>query len=127
MTVAAFVVSVIAVLIASGSLLYVRRADQRADRAERRAGAAERVARLERVGGIMREIAEVVRGSATDPHASSRIHAGRARLEEAIAAAGVELPACSAYATSVDVKELAPAERELERAIAAALGAASGL
>jgi hypothetical protein len=118
-SIAAFFVSIIAVLIALGSLVYVRRADRRANRAEHRTEAAERVARLERVGEIMRDIAAAVRGSATDPHSSSRIHAGRARLEEAIAAADVDLPACSEYARTVDPGSLAPAERELERAIAA--------
>ena len=118
MSVAAFVVSVIAILIAAGSLVYVRRADQRAHRAEARTEVAERVARLERVGEIMRDIATAVRTSQTDPLASTRIHAGRARLEEAIAAADVDLPACSEFARTVDLSSVAPAERELERAIA---------
>jgi hypothetical protein len=126
MALAAIIVSVVATLIALWSLWYAHRADQRAGRAEERdetrlAGeqASSRVAELERVGEIMREVA-TASGRALDPMITPRVRAGLARLEEAIAAAGVDLPACSDYASNADFNKLAAAERELEQAIAAA-------
>jgi hypothetical protein len=123
--IAAFVVSVIAVGIALASVVYTRRADQRADRAEARAlraddrAAAEaRASELERIGAIVREIADAARAAATDPMASSRLHATRARLEAAIEVSGIELTRCSIYATTVSQGDLEEAERELEREIA---------
>lgn len=113
MAIAAFVVSAVAVLISLGSLVYVRRADQRARRADR-------VGSLERLGTIMRNVAATAAATASDPLAVRRLHAARARLEEAIAAADVELPACSEYASHNDSALLPAAERELEQAIAVA-------
>jgi hypothetical protein len=101
-------------------------ADRRANRAEHRdvarltsEQAAGQIAELERVGEIMRQVAEAV-GSALDPNAPRRVHAGVARLEAAIREARVDLPACSDYASNADPGKMSAAERELERAIAAA-------
>jgi hypothetical protein len=123
---AAIIVSVVATLIALGSLWYARSADRRASRAEHRdvarltsEQAAARIAELERVGEIMRRVAEAV-GSALDPNAPRRVHAGLARLEAAIGEVSVDLPACSDYASNADPAKLSAAERELERAIAEA-------
>jgi hypothetical protein len=110
---AALVVSVFAALVSLGSLVYVRRADRRATTSDRRAV-------LERVGSIMREAATLQAATLTDPMASSRLHAARARLTTAIDETGVDLPKGREYAASVDPSVLAEAERELERAIAAA-------
>jgi cell division septation protein DedD len=84
---AAIIVSVVATLIALGSLRYARSADRRANRAEHRdvarltsEQAGGQIAELERVGEIMRQVAEAV-GSALDSNAPRRVHAGVARLE----------------------------------------------
>jgi hypothetical protein len=115
--VAAFVVSVVAVLIAGLAAIYTHRGDQRAVRAEKRAQDAERVTALERIGGIMREAATTVGATATDPLARPRLDGTLARLREAIIAVDDELPACSEYARTVDLKALPAAEAELERAV----------
>ena len=130
MAIAALVISLIAVLIALGSLWYTRRADLRAGRAERRdatrfAGeqAASEVAALERIGSIMRrEVAQAQADAATDPQAPRRLKAAQARLEQAIDASGHDLPACSTYSGSADPALLPEAETELERALGAIRG-----
>lgn len=114
----ALAVAAAAVVIAYFSLRYARRADQRADRAEQHAAAAGRVAVLERVGSIMRDAATTADATLNDPMANLRLPAIRARLNVALDEAGVDLPKCREYASSVG--SLAEAEQELERAIAVA-------
>lgn len=124
---AAFGISLVSILIAIGALWYAHRADQRADRAERRDTArfageqeATEVAALERVGGIMRrELAAAVEATATEPLAPRRVQAAQSRLEQAIAATGIDLPICAEYARTTNARLRPHAERELGAAIVA--------
>jgi hypothetical protein len=47
------------------------------------------------------------------------VQAAQSRLEQAIAATGIELPVCAKYARTTDTLLLPDAERELELAIGA--------
>jgi hypothetical protein len=121
---AAFVLSLVSVAIAAGSLVFVRRANGRAARSERRTQAADWAIALERIGWMMRETAATAR-TPSEPQLSSRLLAVRTRLLGAIDAAGVELPACTMFATTVSTSDLPVAEIELEEAIANARDAAT--
>lgn len=124
MAVAAFFVSLVALGGALWSLWYTHRADQRAKRAEARdtarfasEQAETEFAALDRVGGIMREeLAAAVEASATEPLAPHRVKAAQSRLEQAIAATGIDLPVCAEYAKTTDAELLPEAEAELDRA-----------
>jgi hypothetical protein len=124
-TIAAFTVSLVALLIALVSLWYTRRADRRADRGESRdaprfAGEQIRaeVGALNRVAAVVQELAAAAKAAATDPHALRRITAAQSRLEQAINATGLELPACSTYMKQTNAILLPEVERELAETIA---------
>jgi hypothetical protein len=126
MAVAALLISIVAVVFTGLSLWYTYLANDRANRAERRDDArfrdeekAAEVAKLERIGTIMRdELAGAVEAAATDPQAPRRVHAAQSHLELAIATV-FTLPACSEYARTADAALLPEAERELGQVIAA--------
>ena len=133
MAVAALVISIVAVVFTGASLWYTHLANERAKRAEERARRAEsrdaarfageqaetELAALERIGKIMRlELAAAVEASATEPQAPRRVKAAQSRLEQAIAAIGIDLPASAEYARTADAALLPEAERELGQAIA---------
>jgi hypothetical protein len=124
-TIAAFAVSLLALLIALGSLWYTHRADQRADGADHRDAARftgeqirAEVDALSRVGAVVQELAAAVEAAATDPYALRRVTAAQSRLEQAIGATGLELPACSTYMKETNPILLPEVERELGEAIA---------
>lgn len=125
MAIAAFAVSLVALLIALGSLWYAHRTDRRADHSERRdpahfAGEQTRaeVGALNRVGAVVQELAAAVKAAASDPYALRRVTAAQSRLEQAISVTGVELPACSTYMKETNATLLPEVERELAEAIA---------
>jgi hypothetical protein len=109
------------------SLWYTHLANERANRAERRDDARFRdeekfaeIARLERIGTIMRdELAGAVEAAATEPQAPRRVRAAQSHLEQAIAGSVFTLPAVSEYARTADAALLPEAERELGQLIAA--------
>ena len=124
MAIAALAVSLAAIAIALWSLWYARHADTRPDRAESRVAArfagkqiSARVAALNRVGAVVQELAAAVEAAATDPHALRRVSATQSRLEQAISATGIELPACSTYMRETNAVLLPEVERELAEAI----------
>jgi hypothetical protein len=59
-----------------------------------------------------------VEAAATDPYALRRVTAAQSRLEQAIGATGLELPACSTYMKETNPILLPEVERELGEAIA---------
>jgi hypothetical protein len=123
--IAAFAISLVALLIAIGSLWYAHRAGWRADHGERREPAhftgeqiRAEVGALNRVGAVVQELAAAVKAAASDPYALRRVTAAQSRLEQAISATGVELPACSTYMKETNATLLPEVERELAEAIA---------
>jgi hypothetical protein len=128
--IAALAVFVVSILIAGGSLWYAHLANERAKRAERRAEAAEhrdaarfagerteaKLDELDRVDTVMRDLEAAREAAATEPQAPIRVKAAQSRLQETIAATGIELPTCAEYAKTVHPAFLPEAERELEQA-----------
>jgi hypothetical protein len=110
---AALIVSIIAVLIAAGSLCYTRRADRARSRAER-------AAPLHRIGTLIRGVAAAQAATMSDPMAAADMRAKLAGLKEAVEVADASLPDCAAYASNADPALRPAAEQELEREIAAA-------
>jgi hypothetical protein len=125
MAIAAFAISLVALLIALASLWYTHRVNRQADRGESRDAArfageqirAERGA-LNRAAAAVQELAAAVKAAATDPYALRRVTAAQSRLEQAIDATGLELPACSTYLRETNATLLPEVERELAEAIA---------
>jgi hypothetical protein len=124
MAVAALAISIVSLVIALGSLWYVRRADWQADRAGGRDAARVaneirvHVGALSQVDAAVQELAAAVNAAASDPHALRRMTAAQSRLDQAITATGLELPFCSAYMKETNAILLPEVERELAEAIA---------
>jgi hypothetical protein len=116
-----------------------RRAEQRAVQAEERAERIEarererderdaqrferesrddRIAALERVGKLLREVRDAVTaGLGGDVTSISRLHSAQARLSQAVAVAPAELPECQRIAAGGAALGVAAAEAEVEEAI----------
>lgn len=108
MVVAALVVAIVSVLVSGGALVFARRAEKRADAAERHVG---RVTTLEEMRELVKEIGMAV----GDRRLGNRL---RAQLREMLAGWPEEFPAVQAVADDDPTLWHKDAIAELQRAIA---------